>query len=132
MTTAADLLAQSRYGSPRRRRRAPTPEGALLLVVRQALALRGVPCWRIGVGAFLVETPASRRFVRMGDPGLPDLVALIPGVGALFIECKAPRGKLRREQVAFRNACRQAGVPHVVCRELRDLDPYLSPLRRRA
>lgn len=128
--TASATLAASRFGS-RRRRPTPTPEGALLVAVRQLLTLRGVYHRRIGVGAFVVETPASRRFVKMGDPGLPDLVALVPGVGAVMIECKSPRGRLSAEQVAFRDACRAAGVVHVVCRELGDLEPYLPAGRRR-
>lgn len=134
MTTTATLLAQSRLGRPRARRarRGPTPEGALLTAVLQTFRLRNIPCWRIGCGAFVVETPAARRFVKMGDPGLADVVALVPGVGAVFVECKSARGKLSADQVAFRDACRHVGAHHVVCRRLEDLDPYLPPAGRRA
>lgn len=52
-------------------------------------------------------------------PGLPDLVVLrgsaspeMPAV--LFHEVKRPGGQLRDAQAAFRDACREAGVAHVV------------------
>lgn len=63
----------------------------------------------------------------MQTPGIPDLVTFIPlptftpkgercGVHSvlLFIEVKAVGGRLRPEQIVFRDTCHAAGVQHVV------------------
>lgn len=108
-------------------RRGPTPEGAVLRTILQGLRARRVPCWRIGVGGFQLGDAAAgrRRYVKMGDPGLPDVVALVPEVGAVFIEVKSASGRLSPEQVAFRDACRRAAAAHVVARSWDDVEPLL-------
>jgi hypothetical protein len=57
----------------------------------------------------------------MQTPGIPDLWAFLParsGVSTLYlclwVEVKAPGGRLRPEQRAFRDQCTARGVPHVV------------------
>ena len=49
----------------------------------------------------------------MMSPGLPDLIAFLPrAIGVLFVEAKAPKGRLRPQQAAFRDAavaCMDAG-----------------------
>lgn len=123
MTSASEILAQSRLGRrTSRARRGPTPEGAILQTIKHGLRARGVPFWRIGVGGVTM----GERFVKLGDAGLPDLVALVPGRGAVFLEVKAPSGRLSREQVAFRDACRRAGANHVVARSWEDVEPWLA------
>lgn len=114
-----------------RRSRQLTPEGAVLRQVKDGLRARRVPFWRVGVGAFRAPAANGReRFVQLGDAGMADLVALVPGVGALFVEVKSARGRLTPEQVAFRDACRAAGAVHVVCRGWDDLEPWLTPRLR--
>lgn len=107
-------------------RRGPTPEGSVLKTILHGLRARRVPCWRIGVGGFQLGAGPSRRFVKMGDPGLPDLVALVPELGALFIEVKSTRGRLSEEQVAFGEACRKAAARHIVARSWDDVEPWLA------
>lgn len=77
----------------------------------------------IGAAVYIMGT---RR--RAGDfqgtmqtPGIPDLMLFLPPVpgktmepALLFHEVKAARGRLSAEQKAFRDACRAAGVFHVV------------------
>jgi len=128
----AELLGQSRYGSRRRRRRnAPmTPEGEIKKTIRQGLTLLRIPHYGIGVGCFPVQNAdGSTRFVQVGDPGVPDLVALVPGIGTVWIEVKSKRGRMRPEQVEFRDACRKAGIVHVVATSFEDLTPWLRPGR---
>lgn len=109
-----------------------TPEGAVLKQIKDGLKARRIPFWRCGVGAHVVTEP-RRRFVKLGDAGMADLVALVPGVGALFVEVKSARGRLTPEQTAFRDSCRAAGAVHVVARSWSDLEPWLTPrLRSRA
>ena len=109
-----------------------TPEGAVLKQIKDGLKARRVPHWRIGVGGFKLPGVGGKkgRFVKLGDPGLPDLVALVAGVGSLFIEVKAPDGKMSPEQVIFRDCCRAAGATHVVARSFADVEPWLTPRLR--
>lgn len=65
----------------------------------------------------------------MQTPGLPDLLAFLPDRlnGAsqrvpVFIECKAPGGRLRPEQRDFRALCLMAGIAHIVG----DLDAVIA------
>jgi hypothetical protein len=42
----------------------------------------------------------------MQTPGLPDVLAFLPrALGVLFVEVKAPKGRLRPEQALFRELC---------------------------
>jgi hypothetical protein len=42
----------------------------------------------------------------MQTPGLPDVIAFLPrALGVVFVEVKAPSGRLRPEQAAFRESC---------------------------
>lgn len=101
----------------------------MLKTVLEGLERLRIPAWRIGVGSFLVERGGRQVLIKIGTPGLPDVVALVPGVGVVFIECKAPAGKLRPEQVTFRDSCRRAAAVHVVCRRWEDVEPYLRAPR---
>ena len=50
-------------------------------------------------------------------PGLPDLLSFLPvpdgGRVLLVVEVKAPGGRLRPDQVRFRDCCRAAGIHHI-------------------
>ena len=57
--------------------------------------------------------------------GLPDLYALHPQHGALWLECKQARGAQSPAQVKFQERCVQAQVPYVVARSVAELEAYL-------
>jgi hypothetical protein len=72
----------------------------------------------------------------MQTEGIPDLMAFLPRRGSdvastqrtfLFVECKARGGRLRPEQVQFRELCLDADVAHVVG----DLDAVIEWLAAR-
>ena len=136
MTTAADLLAQSRYGRRAARARRSKPDGGLAQAVIEYLTVRGIRAERMNSGSIRIPADevkgTKERVFKATFAGCPDVMALIPGFGTVWIEAKGPRAHLRPDQVEFRNACLAAGVPHVVCRDLSDLDPYLPAPRRRA
>lgn len=128
-TAAQQILTQSRYGQRRRRRGQPaTPEGGIKQQILDGLALRKIAAYRIGVGGFTAaNADGSTRFVALGSKGVPDLVALVPGVGTVWIEVKTARGRLSPEQVGFRDDCRRAGAVHVVATGFGDVEPWLVP-----
>lgn len=65
------------------------------------------------------------QFVRFGFKGCPDAFALLVDGRTLWIETKAPGGKLSQEQLAFQETCRMRGVPHVVARRWEDIEVWL-------
>lgn len=78
----------------------------------------------LGAKVYTLGTTRRRddsHFGTMQTPGIGDLYCLLPAPkfcdGApcgLWIEVKAPGGRLRPAQQEFRDACQAAGVPHVV------------------
>ena len=54
----------------------------------------------------------------MMTPGIPDIYAQPPEVRAdvreLWVEAKAPGGRLRDSQIHFQACCLRNGVPHIV------------------
>ena len=117
----------TRSRSDRARRRGPTPEGALLRTITDALSAMRIPWRRLAAGAFRVGE--ARRFVRMGSPGLPDLLVWLPHRLGL-IEVKSARGRLSEEQVAIRRLCVEHRVPHCVARSLDDVTAWLASWRQ--
>lgn len=86
--------------------------------IRQALIAAGWRTWRIG----------QRNARGTQDAGVPDLYALHPQHGALWVEAKRPNGgMLSRSQLEFREACIEAGVPYVRASQVTDLADWLIP-----
>lgn len=106
------------------------PEGDLLKACLAYLHLRGWAAWRMGTGAFALGGAGSRRYFRSGPAGMSDILCLVKGGRgrAAFLELKAPAGRLRESQEAFRDAVRAEGAAYVVVRSLRDLEAAVSRL----
>lgn len=86
----------------RQRARVPT-EKETQHAVRRLLASVGARVW-----------DTSQPFRAKITPGLPDLLAFVPGRGLVFIECKRPGGKQSPAQREFQAECEAAGVPYVL------------------
>lgn len=78
------------------------------------------------VGAQVWDT--SQPFRAAITPGLPDLLVFLPRQGLVFVECKAPGGRLTPAQRDFRDACQAAGVPYLVVTAAADLAAQLARL----
>ena len=66
------------------------------------------------LGCRVLVLSDSRSAASRNTPGTPDLYAILPGRrGGLWVELKAPGGKLREPQQEFADACERAGIPHV-------------------
>jgi hypothetical protein len=105
----------------------PTTESEVLRGILGYLSAMRIIAWRQNTGA--VKTPGTTgrdRFVRYGFPGLPDVIGVLPGGRALFIEVKKPGGRVRPEQRAFLDAATRAGAVAFVAYSMDDVDARLK------
>jgi len=90
------------------------------------LRVHGIAAWRTGVGAFRASYQGRERFVRLGTPGMADIVGILPGGQALFVEVKSPTGRVRPEQLAFLQTVARAGGFGFVARSVDDVKETLD------
>lgn len=102
--------------TPRKRK---TPEAELQALVIQVLKLYGVP------GLIYLSIPnegkraprTGERLKRMGLlPGAADLLIVLPGGRAHWLELKTPTGTISAEQTAFADLCHANGCQYAVAR----------------
>ena len=103
------------------RRRGRSPEAQVSADIRSFLAMMGMACYSLEQG-YRKEPGGVRQ-----TPGLADLCVFGPDKFPFFgwIEVKAGKGKLRPSQIAFREECRKAEVPHVVAYCVTDVFDWL-------
>lgn len=92
-------------------KRVPLPRVPERVVQRQCVALLrslGAQVWVLGTTRRQGDYHGT-----MQSPGLPDAIAALKG-RMVMCEFKAAGGRLRPEQAAFRQACQDCGVHHVV------------------
>ena len=70
----------------------------------------------------------SQPRASMQTPGVPDIHAMHPKYGALWIECKSATGRTSPAQGAWHAAARAAGQTVVIARSAADLIPLLRSL----
>jgi hypothetical protein len=91
------------------------PEKGVQVAVVQLLRAVGSSVYVLGTRRRRGEHQGT-----MQSPGLPDVIAFLPrALGMVFVEVKAPGGRLRPEQAAFRTSClelaaRAPRVYHIV------------------
>ena len=100
------------------------PEAAALIEVLQALRAHPAVSWceRQNSGAAKV----GQRFIRFGWPGCADILGQMKNGRFLACEVKAPKGKLRPEQVIFLERIRAAGGVAFVARNCLDVQMELK------
>lgn len=98
-------------------------------IVRQCLGqlrLWGYCVWRNNTGAAVYTNAAGkRRLVRYGEPGVSDILGVLPGGRMLAVECKTDSGRLSDAQEAFLARVRQAGGLALVVRSVTELQALL-------
>lgn len=63
------------------------------------------------------------------DPGISDIIALKPGYGVLFIECKRPVGGMQsEEQRTFEQDCIAAGIRYWYVSQVEQLHTLLASI----
>lgn len=105
-------------GASRPRGRKPTPESLVLRQVRDFLHAFG---WKV-----------VRIHQSLGsEKGIPDLVAVREG-RHVWIECKAPKGKLSPDQERWLQDLEDHGGWYIVARGIEDVEHLAEPVAPRA
>lgn len=105
-------------------------EGARQTEVLAWLAMHDFVFWRQNTGCATYQSARkdgsiSKRFVRYGVAGLPDILAIEPGTGRLLgIEMKTPVGGLSDQQKDWRARFLDAGAVYLVARSSDELDAW--------
>ena len=91
--------------------KAPLESSVVKACLQYLTLVCGFPAWRQNSGAVAGEHNGKRRFVRFNSmPGMSDIVAVLPGGRACFVECKREGGKLSDDQRAFLERMEAAGA----------------------
>lgn len=70
---------------------------------------------------------AMGRLISIGLlPGAPDLVVHVGGGKILYLEVKAPKGRLSENQKRFAARCDRDGVPYHVVRSVEDTEKIID------
>jgi len=86
--------------------------------IRLELSRRGIITFRENVGTFQTE---DGRVIKAGPPpGTSDLLAILPGGFAAWIEVKTPTGRVRPEQENFIRRMREKGCRAGIARTVAD------------
>lgn len=105
-------------------------EGPRQTEVLAWLAMHDFTFWRNNTGAASYQDTRkdgsiSKRFVRYGVAGLPDILAIEPGTGRLLgIEMKTPAGSLSDQQKDWRARFLGAGAGYLVARSADELEAW--------
>jgi hypothetical protein len=126
----AALTSPSRKPKRQREKKASGSEAALLKQVLAWLTHKGVRHWRANAGAGLRHGKGGKLIpVRSNPAGTSDILAVVPVLAAdgrtvgrlVGIEAKAPDGRLRESQLAWKENMEAVGVLYVVARSLQDV-----------
>jgi hypothetical protein len=93
----------------------------LTKAILSLLKLRGFKAWRNNVGGFKYTYKGKTGFVRYGDPGSPDIMAIDKAGRFYGIEVKTGKDKLRPEQAAWHLDIEQRGCVSIVARSVDDV-----------
>lgn len=102
------------------------PERAIQGQILQYLHYRGVKAYRINAGMIPTGEKRSRRMIRLAPKGFSDIMGVMPGGRAIFVECKAEGGKPTQFQEMFLDEMRQQGAVCIVARSIDDVERELE------
>ena len=88
-------------------------------LVNEILREVGRHCYVVRCNSGSVKLPSGKRFAAM-PAGFSDIMAILPGGRAAFIEVKAPGGKTAPEQEKFLERMKSLGARAGVARSVGD------------
>lgn len=106
----------------RKRKHYKKEEQGILKACLEFLQLKGCLVYRNNSGIVFVENGnGSKRAIRMGMPGAPDIIGCAPGGIFLAIECKTKTGKVSQQQKEFLQKVHSFGGFSIIVRDVEDL-----------
>lgn len=97
----------------------------------QTLMLYGVFAWRNNTGAHVTGEGPSRRYIRFGVKGSPDIIGILPGRGQfLGVECKVGKGRQTMHQEEFQASVEERGGRYWLVRDVTELIELLQAWRK--
>jgi hypothetical protein len=111
-------------------------ESEIQRAILDYLAARHILAFRMNTGAVASEYKGKKRFMRFGTPGMADILAFqtrgIDSKGnwcefsqAIWIECKAAKGKQSELQRSFQAQVEEHGHRYVIARSVEDVEAVL-------
>jgi hypothetical protein len=95
------------------------------------LEARHIMAFRMQVGAFSSEYKGKQRFMRVGTPGMADILAFpnypYSGPYVLWIEVKSSTGRQSELQKSFQSQVEWYGHSYVVARSIEDVEAAIRP-----
>lgn len=86
------------------------PEAQLMRAVMTRLAyMDDVHAMRLNAGLTILGKGASKRAIRGCEPGTPDVLVMLPGGQVVWLELKAPKGRVSAKQAAWHDMARAMG-----------------------
>lgn len=109
-------------------------ETSLIDAILRYLRAQGCFVWRNNSGATAYHARGRRsRFVRYGLPGSSDVIGVMPGGRAIFLEAKRRPNTLTSRQGEFLNRMRELGAVAEVIYDVRDLERlFLNDVLRKS
>lgn len=85
----------------------------------------GVMVWRNNVG---VAKDRTGQAIRFGVPGSADVLGILAPHGRMIgVECKSAVGRLRPDQIRWRDAFESRGGLYILARRVEDIYPWFPP-----
>lgn len=102
-------------------------ESDLLRATLRAIEwLPGVHALRLNAGLTVLGTGKNKRAIKGCEPGTPDIEVMLMGGRVIWLECKTPKGRLSKSQVAWHAMASKLG--HRV-RVVRSVDEAVAAVR---
>ena len=90
--------------------------------IETVLQARGYWCWVINCG----EIRGTFGHVRLMPPGAGDIMGILPGGRAWFIECKKPGEAQNKNEIDWQHTCKLNGTPYCVCETIDEAAQFLT------
>jgi hypothetical protein len=102
--------------------KAPSETDLVKQVLQWFLHVKRWPAWRMNSGA----TKIAGRFIRFGNEGMADVLALGESGRAWWVECKSATGEQRASQAAFQQLVESHGSAYLLVRSLAEVEAAIN------
>jgi len=112
--------------------RSEPKEADIQSAILRALRIHPAVVWfnRMNSGAVTLGEGKSRRFIRYGFKGCPDIHGMLISGVPLYIEVKRPSGRVDPDQRAFLEKAAKFGAVAFVARSVTDVIDVLDQLQK--